>query len=506
MAAGSKGRVSAPRRIASPHAWKRGRLALIRQSALVVLAGVVHAAAAQVPAGSEFQVNTSTVGDQAYPAACADSQGRFVVVWEADDHDGDGRAVGAQRYDRAGAPLGSELQVNSYTPNNQQLPAVTCTTAGDFVVVWESRGQDGDDYGVVGQIFDGTGAARGGEFQINTATTERQRAAATCSDAAGNFVVVWQSYGQDGDGYGIFGQRFDAAGVRRGTEFQVNSFTAYSQQHPAVACGAAGDFEVVWDSGTQDGDGYGVFAQRIDRDGGKAGSEFRVNTYTAGSQQMAAVSADGAGDFVVVWESYDDQDGDGYGVFGQRFSSGGALSGTEFQVNTYTAFRQEKPAIAASSSGDFTVAWSSGHDGDGYGVFARHFGGAGMKAGAEFQVNTYTLGEQGALSDQGHVLGVADAGDGNFLVVWQSTGVTVPSQDGSGAGVFAQRYALASLACPGDCNGDGTVAINELVTGVTIATGSAPASQCPAFDRDTSGSVTVAELIAAVNAALDGCP
>ncbi|MGD9763801.1 MAG: hypothetical protein AB7V27_08825 [Candidatus Binatia bacterium] len=60
-------------------------------------------------------------------------------------------------------------------------------------------------------------------------------------------------------------------------------------------------------------------------------------------------------------------------------------------------------------------------------------------------------------------------------------------------------------ACAGDCDADGTVAINELVGGVAIALGSAAVNSCSAFDTDGSGAVTVAELVAAVAAALTGC-
>ena len=456
--------------------------------------------------GSEFRVNTYTAGDQGYPAACADPQGRAVVVWESRDQDGARNGVRAQRYDRDGAPLGSELAVNSYTTDDQQLPSVSCTDSGDFVVVWESRGQDGDDYGIVGQRFDDAGAAVGGEIQINTATADRQRAAATCSDSAGNFVVVWQSYDQDGDGYGIFARRFDSAGAPRGGEFQVNTFTDYSQENPAVACSAAGDFVVVWDGGMQDGDGYGVFAQRVDRGGAKAGSEFRVNSYTTGTQQLPSVASADGGDFVVVWESYDDQDGDGYGIFGQRFDSAGAPSGSEFQVNAFTSYSQQKPSVGVAADGAFTVAWSSPHDGDGYGVFSRDFASTGVPAGtADFQVNTYTLGEQGALSAEGHVLSVARGGN-TMLIVWQSTGVTVAQQDGDGSGVFAQRYAIAGAECTGDCNGDGRVTIDELLDGVRISLGIVEPMFCPAMDANDSGGVEINELVSAVNNALGNCP
>jgi hypothetical protein len=57
---------------------------------------------------------------------------------------------------------------------------------------------------------------------------------------------------------------------------------------------------------------------------------------------------------------------------------------------------------------------------------------------------------------------------------------------------------------PGDCNGDGKVTIDELVTGVNIALGLEPLTACPAFDTNHDGQVTIDELIAAVNVALNG--
>ena len=68
--------------------------------------------------------------------------------------------------------------------------------------------------------------------------------------------------------------------------------------------------------------------------------------------------------------------------------------------------------------------------------------------------------------------------------------------------------ALAALAgvaradCAGDCDGNGAVAINELILGVSIALGSTDVSACPAIDADGHGDVTINELITMVNVAL----
>jgi type VI secretion system secreted protein VgrG len=62
------------------------------------------------------------------------------------------------------------------------------------------------------------------------------------------------------------------------------------------------------------------------------------------------------------------------------------------------------------------------------------------------------------------------------------------------------------IRCPGDCNGDGAVAINELVAAVNIALGTNPVETCPAADRSGDGNVTIDEIVPAVTAAAAGCP
>lgn len=59
--------------------------------------------------------------------------------------------------------------------------------------------------------------------------------------------------------------------------------------------------------------------------------------------------------------------------------------------------------------------------------------------------------------------------------------------------------------CVGDCNADGTVAINDLVLMVNVALELAPASQCPSGDTNNDGAIVVSELVAAVDDALFGC-
>lgn len=64
----------------------------------------------------------------------------------------------------------------------------------------------------------------------------------------------------------------------------------------------------------------------------------------------------------------------------------------------------------------------------------------------------------------------------------------------------------AAISCPGDCEGSGTVTVDEVLLLVNIALGALQSGTCPAGDVDGSGSITVDEILQAVGAALLGCP
>src|SRR4029079_9629086 len=82
--------------------------------------------------------------------------------------------------------------------------------------------------------------------------------------------------------------------------------------------------------------------------GTPVGPEFRVNTYTTGYQDTASVSADSAGNFIVVWDGQGADDPI-TGIFGQRFAASGTPLGPEFRVNASTTDLQVTPSVAASS-------------------------------------------------------------------------------------------------------------------------------------------------------------
>ena len=420
------------------------------------------------PPGPEFQVNTYTSANQYTASVAMEPTGDFVVVWHS-PQDGSGYGIYAQRYNAAAVPQGGEFRVNTHTTDFQGSPSVAMDDHGNFVVVWESASQDGSGLGVYAQRFSSTGAPLGGEFRVNTFTSNAQRWPEVAMDALGNFVVTWTGNGQDGSGYGVYARRYSAAGTALGGEFRANSYTTAFQSLSDVAMDSSGDFVIAWHSYGQDGSGTGVYAQRYNAAGSPQGGEFRANTYTTQGQAIPAVAMDAGGDFVVAWQSRD-QDGNFDGVYVQRYNALGVPQGSEFRANTQTADTQRDVSVAMDGDGDFLVTWSSqAQDGSAYGVYAQRYTAAGAAQGGEFRVNTFTSGDQ-------RIPGVALDFDGDAVIAWESR-----EQDGSAFGVFARQFTPGVPA--------------PAVTESEFRFQTAPQRLRVVFDQDVGASLDVSDIV-----------
>jgi hypothetical protein len=302
-----------------------------------------------------------------------------------------------------------------------------------------ASGQDGSSGGIYLQRYDGSAQPLGESVQVNLFTLGNQRRPSLTALPSGGFLALWEDAGQDPSGRGVFGQRFDAGGARAGDEFQVNTSTAGNQQLATAAADADGSILVVWQAGNaQDGSGAGIFGQRFDDAGGPDGEEFQVNQFTENAQQVPVVTSEVSGEFVAVWESAE-QDGSNDGIFGRRLLASGATEREEFLVNTYTEGGQRRPQVAALAGGGSVVAWDGpGGGGSGRVVFAQLYDPLGLPAGTAFVINTYTPDAQRRPT-------VAGAPTGGFFVVWESD-----DQDGSGIGVFGRLFAAQGVPLTDD--------------------------------------------------------
>ncbi|MCP4392936.1 MAG: hypothetical protein GY804_01505, partial [Alphaproteobacteria bacterium] len=408
------------------------------------------------PLGNEFRVNTQTTSHQRWSSITYLTGGGFVVSYTGED--GDSTGIIAQQYDASANPVGTEFRVNAYIPYAQGTPSVAALTDGGYVITWtDVNGHDGHEWGIFAQRYSASGTQIGTEIPVNTYTNNNQQYSHTAGLTDGGFVIVWQSYGQDGDSHGAFGQRYDKRGLKVDEEFQLNTYTTQAQRNVRVAPLADGGFISVWRSYIQDGSGDGVYFKPFPCVGGVSDplpacvnigedEEFQVNTFEPDDQEEVSIATLKNGKTVFVWES-NGQDGDQQGIYGQIINDNGTKFGNEFPVNSYTTSSQSNPSVAALANGGFVIAWESfGQDGDYDGIYAQRYDASGNTVDSEFKVNTETVNSQGAPA-------ATALANGDFVITWTSN-----NQDGNADGAYGQMY---------DANGnpvDGEFLINNIVT------------------------------------------
>jgi len=317
------------------------------------------------PETSEFQINTTTTGNQTEPSIAVDPSGNFVVAWQGPGPDEED--IYARKFDPNGQPLTGEFRINDYTPGSQLYPNVAVDDAGNIVIVWESSGtaQKPTKQSIYARLFDNAGSGLCPEFIVDD-SSYNCRYPNVEMDASGNFVVTWL---QDRTAKSIMARLYSHLGNPRTAPFEANTAKVSSLTRPRVAVRAEGSFVVTWDGDPKLASLDDIHARLYDPNGIPLTAQFTVNTSLAGAQQYPQVAMNSCGDFVIVWQS--DDPNSSLDVFAQRFNRLGQTIGDEFRINTYTNDEQKYAAIALSETGCFLAAWqSNGQDSSGYGIFA----------------------------------------------------------------------------------------------------------------------------------------
>lgn len=357
---------------------------------------------------TEFLVNTHTAGEQVLPAVDVSDSGHAVVVWQSYSQDGSEWGVYAQRYGPVGRPLGEEIRANAAVVGGQEHADVAVGPDGQFVVVWESWSHGG----IWARCFDPEGRRTTDEFRVNRSTDEDRRVPAVAMAADGSFVVVWEAWGQDGDGPGIFARSFTPE-CEGGEVFGVNTYVTQDQSGPDIHMAPSGRFVVAWQSWGQDGDEFGIFARVFEDPASPTGAELQVNPWGEGFQLAPAVAMAGDGTFIAVWSHY------------------GATGGPSRVFTAEGTPVVETPARGATvaMASDHSIVWAleaQGHTDWEQDVQAYRMTGDEVR---QLETSTHTTGDQLTPAS-------AMTQDGRLILVWQSR-----DQDGDAGGIFAQRYA-----------------------------------------------------------------
>ncbi|HYJ84385.1 MAG TPA: hypothetical protein VEW26_16265, partial [Allosphingosinicella sp.] len=279
-----------------------GFVAVFRTVSNTLKAQIFDSSGAKV--GGELVVaaavpNSAQTNSHASATVLAD--GTVIVAWGRSDP-GNGDHIFARAFSATGAAVGSEFRIDTaITPS--LTPSITALASGGWVATWYSWAASG----VVGQLFAADGAKVGGEFTVDSGASSPVVTALS----GGGFVVGWgeDDGANDGTLGGVRARIFDGSGAALGPAFQVNSIIRGFQGDIGIDDMPGGGFVVTWTdlSGVgRDWEAYGIMAQLFDSAGEKVGTQFLVDPVTQGGQELSQVAALASGTLVVVWQAATD--------------------------------------------------------------------------------------------------------------------------------------------------------------------------------------------------------
>jgi len=221
-----------------------------------------------------------------------------------------------------------------------------------------------------------------------------------------------------------------AADEQPGTHSRVlqraNSFKQSTQESAALSIDGSGNWTVAWHSRRQQEGSYGIYARRFDPTGKPISSERCINETVVGMQMQPSVATDEHGGTWFAWRSFD-QDGDQGAVVARRFDSPLERATDELIVNEITAGHQSDPSIATLPDGGALIVWTSPDPIDAsQRIRGRRLGPDGLVRGPEFRL--------GQAQGQDRLPHVGTDALGRAVVCWART-----TDEGMPSGIFAQR-------------------------------------------------------------------
>lgn len=208
-------------------------------------------------AGEEFEVNL--LPDCRYPDVAMDANDNLAVVWMQDKSS---NSIIARLYNADGTVRTEPFEVSTISFSSITQPSIGMAESGDFVVAWDGDPKLASLDDIHGRCYKFDGTAVGEQFVVNTTLDGAQQNPRVAMNSRGEFVIVWDSkIDPDINERDIFGQRYDSSCRPIGDEFQVNIYAVDDQKYPAVAIQENGKFVAVWQSYGQDGSGYGIFGE-----------------------------------------------------------------------------------------------------------------------------------------------------------------------------------------------------------------------------------------------------
>jgi hypothetical protein len=272
--------------------------------------------------------------------------------WVTASYKPDRTSASLTRFDAAGNQVGQTTYTTHPTGNPLALNVVGLAN-GDFILV------EANDNNVYGQRYTSNLTASGGLFNVNATALQRGAfASVSVTDTMdGGFVIAWENtITSPSIAADIYAQRFDATGQKIGSEFSINTISAGDQQHVSIDGLNGGGFIAVWcdNSGTS----RNVMFQKFNADGtpnGVATAVASVASPTFNFNTVVRVFNDDS--FIVAWNTQGTTGTDQTKF--QRFSAAGMPIGSAVDVAVGV---ETDPDIAVLAGGGFVMTWLTNYN------------------------------------------------------------------------------------------------------------------------------------------------
>lgn len=262
--------------------------------------------------------------------------------------------------------------VNTQTTGNQLHPYSAGFSNGGYVVVWEN------DTDIYGQQFFADGSRQRGQFNINSDQTSNIQSfphvAANVNRSYGGYMVVWSSEKPDAGTYDIRGQIYDeVTGVALKTfDIEINQSVSYNAKYPRVTSLSSGDYMVVWESDDNNTGNTNIYIQKVTHMGNLSGSEIQVNTVTPFGASYPFISyisdsdANIPGGFVVAYMNKTDADvnTDLYDVLYRIYDSNNNPQNAPYNVTSGTTSSYGRPYVVGLKDGGFALSYFRSYEAD----------------------------------------------------------------------------------------------------------------------------------------------
>ncbi|HET6510639.1 MAG TPA: hypothetical protein VFH43_00490 [Candidatus Kapabacteria bacterium] len=270
--------------------------------------------------------------------------------------------------------------------------------------------------------------------KVVTATNIQQNPKG-CSDGSNGAIIVWEDY-RYGDGWDIFAQRLDANGVKMWADSGVRIARATnSQSNVQIVSDDSGGAYIAWEDNRSSTLGYDIYAQRVRADGtlAYAANGIAIGTATR-DQRYPSLCTDASGGAYVAWEdSRTNTSTSRPDIYMNRLTRTGAAWGSGRGIITL-GNQQKQPRVIDDGMGGCLLTYQNT-----LGIPPAIYG-TRVSSGGNVLWGTYgTLIFRGA-SQSMTARNVSLARDGNqFLAAWEVTSASSSLQD-----IYAQRINMDS--------------------------------------------------------------